>query len=272
MMNNMRIGWLADKQDGIVGGAELSTMALRRAAPDGIEIVLMQPGRVAYADAYIVSNCKTYDMNIVKHLQHKPVIKVVRDLWIAGDPFLRQWLLANSDLCVFTSRFHRENFTFKVDSPVAFCPPPVDLERFKRPQTNLASRSGVIWLGQMTNPHKGVAEAVAWARENQTRVDFYGDGWCNQHISGRWAKYLGWADYDKVPTLLASYEKFLFLPRWPEPCGRTVIEAWAAGCELIVNDKVGAMEWIVQEPNELTNAENRFWRIVGDALNAVPAA
>ena len=263
----MRIGWLADKQDGIVGGAELSTKTLRLAAPDWAEIVPMLPGRVTDADAYVVSNCKTYDMNIVKHLQHKPVIKVVRDLWIAGDPFLRQWLLANSDLCIFTSRFHRENFTFPVDSPVAFCPPPVDLERFWRKPNNLVQRSGVIWLGQMTNPHKGVAEAVAWATEHQTRVDFYGDGWCNQHISGRWAKYWGWADYDKVPALLASYERFLFLPRWPEPCGRTVIEAWAAGCELIVNDLVGATEWIADpyllEPGR---AAAHFWQLVKEAI------
>jgi hypothetical protein len=37
-----------------------------------------------------------------------------------------------------------------------------------------------------------------------------------------------------MPALLAQYETFVFLPTVIEPFGRLVAEAWAAGCELVV--------------------------------------
>jgi len=66
-----------------------------------------------------------------------------------------------------------------------------------------------------------------------------------------------------VPEILWRYERFVFLPTTVEPFGRAVVEAWAAGCELIVNRNVGALHWI-ESPDGLQSASADFWRLVDD--------
>lgn len=46
---------------------------------------------------------------------------------------------------------------------------------------------------------------------------------------------------EQVPELLASARALVMLPRWPEPQGRVALEAVLAGCELIGNDRLGAL-------------------------------
>jgi len=47
-------------------------------------------------------------------------------------------------------------------------------------------------------------------------------------------------------------KNFVYLPRWPEPQGRVVVEAALSGCNLIVNENVGAMSF----PFDISVAEN----------------
>jgi hypothetical protein len=61
---------------------------------------------------------------------------------------------------------------------------------------------------------------------------------------------------------LSRYQTFVFLPTAFEPCGRAVIEAWAAGCRLVLNRNVGARHWIEREPEALETAAENFWRAV----------
>ena len=55
--------------------------------------------------------------------------------------------------------------------------------------------------------------------------------------------YLG----ELTPTELAKVynrtKRFIHIPRWQEPSGRTVVEAALCGCELIVNENVGALSF-----------------------------
>ena len=64
------------------------------------------------------------------------------------------------------------------------------------------------------------------------------------------------------PEILGRYERFVFLPTTVEPFGRAVVEAWAAGCELIVNRNVGALHWL-ENPAGLRTAAADFWSLVG---------
>ena len=265
----IKVGWLADDSS-VLGGAELSTGALALYRPDFIELVMMPPEEVSaeHVDCFVVLNCSSYPAEIISELAQRPVIKSVRDLWIyAGSSELRDWLLKESALVIFSSHLHRRRFTFRVAVPTAIVHPPVDLDRFRAAAAVTRHREGVIWFGNMLNEGKGVREAVEWADEHETEVHFWGHGAFSAHVAGRFAKYCGMIAYESAPALLASYEKFLFLPRWPEPYGRTTVEAWAAGCELILNERVGAKEWITDNSETLARSGvGMFWDLVTRAF------
>jgi len=64
---------------------------------------------------------------------------------------------------------------------------------------------------------------------------------------------------------MARYQTFVFLPTVIEPFGRTVAEAWAAGCEIVTNGLVGARYWLEENPDALDTAAEDFWGVVLDA-------
>ena len=211
----MKVGWLADRP-GVPGGAEMDADAFRAAAPSHVEVADCPPGEIVDADAYFVGNCVTYGSDIIPTLEDRPVFKRVADVWPHGDPALRDWLLSSATL-MFTSPFHRAIFPSKTGEIV---PPPIPVSRFR--EWNV-KRQGTVWLGQMTGPHYGVAEAVSWAYDTKQHVDFYGPG--RGPGGGPYHTYRGTVDYDDVPALLASYERFLFLPTAPQPCSREILFA-----------------------------------------------
>ncbi len=132
-------------------------------------------------------------------------------------------------------------------------PPPVrlgDTPRRKRPR-------GACWLGSGQHAGKGVLQACEWARANEP-VDFWGPLTLDE---SPWVRVKGIVPHDHVPTILRLYERFVFLPTHVEPFGRAVVEAWAAGCELIVNRNVGALHWL-EHPDALRSATTDFWRLV----------
>ena len=71
-----------------------------------------------------------------------------------------------------------------------------------------------------------------------------------------------------TPGWMNWAKRFVFLPRWPEPQGRVVIEAALCGCELALNGQVGAasFDFDLKDPKNLTGAEEEFWL----ALEALP--
>lgn len=73
---------------------------------------------------------------------------------------------------------------------------------------------------------------------------------------------MGGATQAELPSILQRYETFMFLPVSPEPFGRCVVEAWAAGCDLRVNENVGALWFIRNDPGALDAAGENFWRLI----------
>jgi hypothetical protein len=249
----MRVGFLYDFL-GVPGGAELNLHAYQHAAPAGVEVVDCPPGRpLPDCDVYVVSNCLMYHAWITDAFKGKRVVKVVNDVWALADERLRAWLLDNA-VPVLVSPYLYEVVPWRFKQEPRYVPSVIDLARF-RAAANGTARSGAVWLGRAF-ASKGLDEARAWALQNGMDIDFYGDG------PDKPADWKGVVSQAELPQTLARYDWFVFLPREPDPCPRTVIEAWAAGCKLALNGMQGASWWIENDPDALENAAARFWEVV----------
>ncbi len=206
-----------------------------------------------------VRGAKLRDLSGADHrgAANKPVVKSVRDYWETGNAALREYLLERALVLIFNSPLHREHFPHAISAPVAFCPPPIPVERFIG---RSEEREGACWIGRMY-PEKGVLNAMRWSGQNKTQTDFYGTGPFRPGKAA-YVQYCGPASYDLVPVILAQHETFVFLPNWVEPFGRTVAEAWLSGCKLEVNERIGALWWIEHEPQTIYTAAERWWEIV----------
>jgi hypothetical protein len=245
-----RVGWLADEA-GYVGGAELTTAEFRAAAPEGVEIVDCPPGAVVkHLDAYVVQNCVLYTPKDLARTRGN-LIKYWHDVGPHIQPGMRDWLDTHAQhICC--SPVQAEYMG--LDDAICI-PPPVDLARFEQAAAEVnGSRSGAVSVGQWRNYGKAPHRAAQWA-EDHGGIDFFGTG----VFAPRDAKEV---DYDDMPALLAQYETFVHLPIVIEPFGRLVAEAWAAGCEIVTNNLVGAKWWITEKPDALYTAGSDFWRTV----------
>jgi hypothetical protein len=242
-----RIGWLADAGP-TTGGAELTQAEFRAAAPDGVEIVDCPAGAVQNdCDLYVVHNCVQYEPGDFEQVKG-PAVKFWHDVgpWIR--PEIRRWLDRNTrQVCCSSVQADY----MSLDVPCI--PPPVDLDRFRAAAAKMnGGRTGMVSVGSWRNAGKAPFRAAEWAHG---ALDFFGDGpfapaGCRP------------VEYDDMPTLLASYSTFVFLPTVIEPFGRVVAEAWAAGCEVITNDLVGSKWWIENDPDALETAAADFWKLV----------
>lgn len=239
--------------DGTRGGAELAMDELIVAAPDRVEIT-----PVAEADTVIVGNCVLSDPDVlIPALEGKSVYRFHHDLARDEKPALREWLSDNAEH-IFTSKMHRELY----GEDGHLIPASFDLARFKpnRKTRRHPKREGIVTVGSWQSPGKGahlVSETVY--RHGET-VDCYGTGPYPPY--GQHVNHKGMVGHAELPAILWQYEQFIFLPTVAEPFGRCVAEAWAAGCEVMTNEMVGAKWWIENEPDKLWTAAEDFWEYV----------
>lgn len=249
----MRVGWLSDDA-GYVGGAEMTQQEFVLAAPDEVKIVQCPPGGVERGlDRYVANNVVTYRVEDFDGLER--VTWYHHDLSPFIDPAVRDWLNANAQH-VFCSAFQRDRYGID-----GMCiPPALDLSPFKPPrQQRHVKREGVCSIAQWRSMGKGPHLLADWANENRTPVDCYGDGEVVPHSP--YIDFKGALPHHLVAQTLWRYETFVFLPADPEPFCRSVAEAHAAGCEVVTNRLIGAVEWLSQ-PDKLASAAEDFWAVV----------
>lgn len=252
----MRVGWLQDRSE-TVGGAELTAKSFRESAPKGIEIVDCPPGEIQDADAYVVHNCTTYPASTSDSLRGKYVAKYLHDVYPHGSPSFREDLLSKATL-IFCSPLHREKFPHPFKHEGFVIPPPCDLSA--QPTQSIRPKDAV-WLGHALNPGKGIGNAVSWANRTQTHLDFIGEGPLMPREEGFVSVKPG-VPFEQVSETLQTYKQFVFLPTKLEPFGRGVVEAWAAGCDLVVNNLIGARHYIENDRKALETAAEDFWNVV----------
>ena len=262
----MKCGWLADhgNVDGTgFGGAELTQSEFRSAAPDGVEIVpvLRQPDMrynlddLRDCDMACVFNVALYPKETLDALKPLRVVRYWSDVCPHGDPNLTRWLVGNATN-IFCSPLHYERFPWRNGSEAEYhlIPPPVPLDRFREAAERSQGRAGTVSIAPWRGRGKTPRLVQEWAKENGP-VDFFGGG--SQAPPGSMQ-----LSYAQIPDLLARYEIFIYLPTALEPFCRLAAEAWASGCQVIVNNLVGARYWITEAPEKLDSASDDYWRVV----------
>jgi glycosyltransferase involved in cell wall biosynthesis len=258
----VKVGWLFGVPD-YIGGAELTQAEFRLAAPEDVEVVDCRPGKVVECDRYVAHNVVPYSMHDMDKLTSRPVVKYQHDVWPAGDPDVRRFLLNRAKM-IFCSPLHKERFPHPHKDDGVCIPPPVNLDRFKVPSRQVnRQKKGAVAVAQWRNGGKGQLNLDEWSQKTDTLVNVYGPG---PYIPvGPNIDYRGELQYADIPRVLWQYETFVHLPTVLEPFGRAVAEAWAAGCNLVVaKGLVGARYWIEQEPDKIKTASADFWRVVLD--------
>jgi glycosyltransferase involved in cell wall biosynthesis len=206
-----------------------------------------------------------YGADIIEALERKPVIKRIYDMWPHGNEVLRRWLLDCAQLLIPVSPIQTERASWNAQAPTLCVPCAVEVEQYRVAADAAGNdRYGHVWIGRLF-PGKGVGAVQRWADKNRTVVDVYGFG-PDLDILEEPCRYGGELEPDAVADTLARYETFVFLPTETDPCPRSVIEAWSAGCELVVNNNVGTLYWIQHEPQALENASVLFWDAVKEVI------
>lgn len=243
----MRVGWLQDESQ-YVGGAELTAEEFRKAAPAEVEVIDNRPGDVEPdCDRYVIQNCVTYRLEDLWPLEDKPVFKYWHDVGPHVLSDVKLWLGGNAThICCSPLQASHMGLT---DAQTV--PPALDLTPFRRAAENAGERRGSVTVGAWMNWGKSPERC----REVAPDVDFYGGGPCAPAGSVP-------VDYEDLPQVLARYRTFIHLPSVLEPFGRAVVEAWAAGLQVVTNALVGARHYIEKEPDKLDTAASDFWNTV----------
>ena len=254
------IGWLADNFDSRIGGAELSERSWVRACPPNVSIVYCPPTkRPPPVDVFYVGNCTKYGGYWAEELAKHPVVKMVHDPWWEGSPVLRRWLLDNTSLLLFHSPVQQAGFNYPFDLPVEFIPDTIDIEMFA--DAAQTERSGNVFIGRCAH-HKGLHRVVDWALRNDEELDLYG-AWAMNFRPGELPatiRYHGYIDYSIVPQVLGRAQRFIFMPTWIESYGRIVVEAMAAGCELVLDGDIGCLWWMKNRPDDMNRGSELLWQ------------
>ena len=132
--------------------------------------------------------------------------------------------------------------------------PTVDKSRFFN--QNLERDIEYLFVGVI-----GEAKGLENMRERFAKSDIHFAGSLFPGAKLDFGTYHGTVLYDQVPILMNRAKNFVFLPRWPEPQGRVVIEAALCGCNLIVNENVGACSFPfdISNPQNFDNPTQEFW-------------
>lgn len=262
----VKIGWLSDTLR-VHGGAEISDNAFIDGRPTGVEIVHCPPQKRPPddIDIFVVNNCVTYDAKWIECLERVPVVKHCHDLWPYGDPILRRWILEHAAEIIFNSLKQLSLFNYSFKAEPRFVHPSVDVARIRRAVSDFkGEREGILFLGRI-EAGKGVQYAIDWSIANDERIDFYGQANDRMMLSQivKPSRYCGEVAPDDVPALLARYKMFFYVPMLDDLCGRTMVEASAAGMEIeAIGDADAFHDWL--DLDACQNAPADFWRIVLD--------
>lgn len=199
---------------------------------------------------------------------HKSPTKLVRNLAardFSTECFLEKPLVKRlfrySKLNVFLSPLHHkisyQMLGMKSEVPAFVMKPAIDANRF----FNRNSKRDIeyLFVGVI-----GEAKGLAEMRERFADKDIHFIGKVAPDSKLDFGIHHGHVPYEIVPEYMNRAKNFVFLPRWPEPQGRVVIEAALCGCKLITNENVGATSFPfdISDISNYPDATSEFWETI----------
>jgi len=239
------IGWISDFER--FGGAEDSERYLIFEAPSGVKIHKIIGGKdfKTDCDLYIVNNFRRLtpiQLNFI--IDTKKYILAHRDIIDTPHDNLFRRLARQAKINIFLSPLHREEFYKKFGVGVYdnnCCIAPCFDKRFYYRIEQEDRELDVCWVGNIQH-HKGIEDVLLWARNNDRQVAFYGKGddqIIDQIEESKYGKYMFECNAMELRDIYPTYKNFIHFPDKIEAFGRSCMEAFLSGCNMIVNEKVG---------------------------------
>jgi glycosyltransferase involved in cell wall biosynthesis len=141
--------------------------------------------------------------------------------------------------------------------------PTVDTKKFYN--KNQERDIEFIFAGAISEA-KGVENLKEYFKNTDKKLLMIGENIYEEELS--FAEYTGFISYEEMPNYFNRAKNFIYLPRWPEPQGRVVVEAALCGCSLITNENVGAtsFEFDISSRENLQGAVEEFWEYINIKL------
>ena len=273
----LRIAWISDYETG--GGAERTNLSAIEASPFRDRIDLITPERFSCDyDFFIINNSRFFTgLQLEWIVRNRPFAVYSHDILPTTHVPLRYEMFYRSALNIFLSPLHLKEteIRYGMEIPRAVVVPPIFTpERLNR---WVAGREdpglgSTCWVGSIYK-HKGIDNVLLWARENETAVDFYGSGDPVLTAQLEFSSYANFFGPVEDPLFLyGEYRKFIHLPSDVEACGRSVIEAYLSGCEMVVNEKVGFFSYDLDFGEResvlefLQRAPKQLWDVMGNEI------
>jgi len=167
-------------------------------------------------------------------------------------------LYGDSLMNVFVSPLHKEviNNILKLDKKKGFVLRPIiDTNKFNNLKKERNIENLFIGVISEAKGYKNLKDEYS-----EKELTLIGKSIIKGKI--KFCNWLGEKSYDDIPNYLNKTKNFVFKPRWPEPQGRVVVEAALCGCNLKLNENVGAntFEFNLSDPVNYINAANEFWQ------------
>lgn len=163
---------------------------------------------------------------------------------------------------IFLSPLHHETIAKMIgieNRPFFILRPTVDTEKFFNKKQNRDIE--YIFAGAISEA-KGANNLIKYFEGTEKELSLIGNNIFGKKMP--FARFLGFIPYNEMPNYFNRAKNFIYLPRWPEPQGRVVVEAALCGCNLITNENVGAtsFDFDISLKHNLDGATTEFWEYV----------
>ena len=273
----MKVLWVEDfdLKEHKGGAQQTNEMMIKAGREIGHTISILKPEAVVPSpdkfDIVILNNISKFNLKGLEPLVASGrCIRYEHDYWVAEN---QPKLFKRMKKTVFLSSLHRdttfEKIGYKFDN-YELIPSPIDSKIFKvkgkqEPLT-------VVYSGNLCK-EKGIDGFVQYIKENpqlKFSVMGWGDG-IEKIKDFENVDLLGSLNREEVVEQYQRCEYFYHRPEWKEPFGRSVVEAYLCGCNLLLNKNVGAVSWgwdfsNYNEIKKNVQSESKFWKIIEDEI------